>query len=477
MQTWAREVEKVKRLVPILFIYIIAAFVLFSGGCKYTPTPSSEEAVNNVNKNVNKTEPEAIKLALQKAPKIDLVKQLRKFPYPYDAMLAISSDIDLCTVEKFEAYHRFLNTKEQTPYGTGLGLDIGDSAWMYIGSDYSAKIDKKGHSVQYTMSYFQGVDPNHFKDANKINHYFNVGWIDSLHTFGDFSRSDKKILFSRKLAVSAWKAMNESGFKPKVWINHGSPSNAQNFGAYNPKMHFFDYQAGDNPKSPYYHTDLTIGNGIRYVWNSEGMNQFAYDNPLFPIKLRDGQKVWGFYRYTNEITKHKIDWTWEVNELPRQITKQRLDQLVQGRKYSIVTQHLGKGSEDFPFNAADIKTLQLLKSYQDDGKIMVARTERLLEYARAQKYVNYSIAKIKGKTYININSIDDPVFGSANPSLDEIRGLTFYVNDPQNTLVLLNYNLIPEDEIQRNGPDSDDKKSIEVKWFKPDYTDYTKVQQ
>ena len=49
-------------------------------------------------------------------------KDLRKFPYPYNAMLAISSDIDDTTLEEFKTYHEILNTKEQTPYGQGLGL-------------------------------------------------------------------------------------------------------------------------------------------------------------------------------------------------------------------------------------------------------------------------------------------------------------------------------------------------------------------
>ena len=157
-----------------------------------------------------------------------------------------------------------------------------------------------------------------------------------------------------------------------------------------------------------------------------------------------------------------------------QITKQRLDQLVQERKYSIITQHLGKGTDDFPFNSDDIQTLQLLKTYQDEGKILVARTVRLLDYARTQKFVRYSIAQVDGKKYINIDSIDDPVLGSSTPSMDEIRGLTFYVDDPENTYILLNFKLIAEGEIQRNGPDRDGKKSIGVKWFNPDFTDYTK---
>lgn len=106
--------------------------------------------------------------------------------------------------------------------------------------------------------------------------------------------------------------------------------------------------------------------------------------------------------------------------------------------------------------------------------MLVARTLRSLDYARARQFIQYSSAQIDGKTYININSINDPIFGNTIPLNDDIRGLTFYTDDPENTYILLNYQFIPENEIQRNGPDRDGKKTIGVKWFTPDFTDYTK---
>lgn len=468
---------KRNKLRLIIFIMLIAFAGLFTTGNHEFPTNPGPKTVLAVSTLSEAPLPEesisdTVKNTIENAKNTTSLVQLRKFPYPYDAMLAISSDIDNTTVEKFETYHQFLNTLEQTSHGPGLGLDIGDSAWFYVVNDSVINLDKEGHKADYSMSYFQGLNPNARKDADKIIHYYKVGWIDSLHSFGDFSRNDRSVKFTRDLAIAAWKAMNESGFKPKVWINHGSESNAQNFGAYNPKT-LFKYQAGDDPKSPYYHTDLTMDNGIRYVWNSIGMSQFSYDNPLFPIKLRDGRQVWGFYRYTHDLVKGKYDWTWETHELHRQITKQRLDQLVQERKFSIVAQHLGKESDGFPFNPIDIQALQLLKAYQDEGKVLVARTSRLLDYARAQKYVRYSIVQIDGKTYININSIEDAVLGPTTPTLDEIRGLTFYVDDPDKTYILLKLSLIPKEQLQRNGPDKSSKKSIGIKWFMPDYTDYS----
>ncbi|WP_407309726.1 hypothetical protein [Desulfosporosinus sp. SB140] len=477
-RAWHRAIRRRRRsritLIAFTFLLLLICLIMF----KHTEKMTSSKAIANTTTNTTTQSltskiPDAVKNALQGAILAKHPDLLRKFPYPFNAMLAISSDADMTTLEEFEEYHRFLNTKEQTPYGEGLGLDIGDSTWFYIANDTSEKVDKDGHSVDYSMSYFQGVDPQKLKDSKKIVHYFKVGWIDSLHTFGDFSRNDHLIKFTRSLAVAAWDAMNQSGFKPEVWINHGSETNVQNFGVYNSHT-LFKYQQGDNPKSPYYHTDLTLKNGIRYVWNSMGGNQFSYDDPLFPLHLRDGQNVWGFYRYTNELNKGKIDWTWETQFISRQITKTRLDQLVQEGKYSVVTQHLGKGSNGFPFTKEGIQTLHLLKTYNDEGKILVARTSRLLDYARSHKYVHYSVVQLDGKTYININSIDDLVLGSTVPSIDDIRGLTFYVNDPSNTCLLLNLNPISTDEIQYNSQDGNGKKSIEIKWYKPDYTDYTK---
>ncbi|NLI92795.1 MAG: hypothetical protein GX434_11505 [Peptococcaceae bacterium] len=389
-------------------------------------------------------------------------------------MLAISSDADMTTLQEFEEYHRFLNTREKTANGIGLGLDIGDSTWLYIANDTPEKADKDGHPADYSMSYFDRVNPQKLKDAEKINHYFKCGWIDSLHTFGDFSRNDHAIRFRRDLAISALKAMNDSGFKPKVWINHGSESNVQNFGGYNPKR-VTKFQGGDDPKSPYYHTDLTLNCGIRYIWNSIGSEKFSTDDPLFPVNLRDGQKIWGFHRYTHDIANGKAIWTWEPAELSKQITKSRLDQLVREGKYSIVTQHFGKGSNGFPFTQEGIQSLRLLKTYDDNGKILVARTSRLLDYARSRKYVHYAVAELDGKTYINIASIDDPIWGTSIPSLDEIRGLTFHVENPEKTILLLNMNPINMEDIQQNNPGQGGRKSISIKWFKPDYTDYTKT--
>ena len=62
---------------------------------------------------------------------VNNVTSLRKFPFPYQNMLSILSDTDLCSKKDFEEMHRFMNTLENCgDLGYGVGLDIGDTFFM-----------------------------------------------------------------------------------------------------------------------------------------------------------------------------------------------------------------------------------------------------------------------------------------------------------------------------------------------------------
>ena len=474
--------SKKSRKIRILTLATATLLILFSFFYlfKYIETKSNIKAVSTTNipktKNDKSKIPDGIPEAIlnSKDETTDSEnKDLRKFPYPYSAMLAICSDIDDATLEEFKAYHKFLNTKEQTPHGEGLGLDIGDSMWMYMADNVNYKVDNSGNGVENIMTFFKGTDKTQRHNADDIVHYFNSGWIDCLHTFGDFStKSEKGTTFNRTMAIDAWNALKTANLKPIVWINHGNKSNKQNFGAYG-TSNFMSYQQGDNPKSPYYHSDLTLENGIKYVWDSRSDYNFGHDYPLYEISLKNRKKVWGFYRYTNNLVNNKIDWTWIPKELHRQLTQSNLDNLVKNKQYSIVGQHFGVTTDDL-FTDENIKSLRLLKDYENTGKILVAKTTRLLNYANVHKFVNYNKVNDDGITYINITCINDPIFGKYVPNLDNIRGLTFYCDNPENTVLLLNKSKINSNEIQINPKDETGKSSISIKWFKPDYTDYTK---
>lgn len=398
---------------------------------------------------------------------------MRKFPYPYKSMLAICSDIDDATLEEFKTYHKFLNTKENTEYGQGLGLDIGDSFWMYMADDMNFKVDTQHHGVDHILTFFKGTNSKEDHNSKEIVHFIKSGWIDSIHSFGDFStNTEKTTKFNRNLAIDAYTALNNSKLNVSVWINHGNRSNTQNFGA-GDLSEFMSYQSGDNKDSKYYHTDLTLKNNIKYLWNSLNDTAFGVDYPLFEINLRDGQKVWGFSRHTNYIKDKKIDWTWTPEHLYRQLTKKNLDSIVEKHQYSIIAQHFGVSAEDL-FKEKNIKSLNNLKNYQDDGKILVAKTSRLLNYANVQKHIVFKKIIQNEKTYINVLYVKDPIFGKRIPTLDEIRGLTFYCDNPSKTNIYLNDVLVSKEDVLENTPkNAKEKSSISIKWFEPDYTDYT----
>jgi len=395
---------------------------------------------------------------------------VRKFPFPYRAMLAISSDLDECTPTAFLNYHRFLNTTATTPFGPGLGLDVADSFWLYNGTDYSQ---------DPVTSYCRGLDPTQRQDADFIERYWQCGWIDSLHTFGNFSRrTPGDFVFTRALAEQGWAVLDQAQIYPKIWVDHGTETNVQNCGSYS-LFTSSRYQRGDDPRSPFYHIDLTLAAGVKFFWHSRHSTAFGQAFPLSPIKFRDGRKAWTFDRYTGEPAGSGHNWTWVPSKLSSQLTADHLQSLVDNQHYSLVAQHLGQNSSDYEnrtsglYTEENLSALRRLADYQYRGEILVARTSRLLTYAVSQKYVRYATASHLGHTYINIQAIDDPVFGSYVPPLDELRGLTFYCPDPAATTLLVSMTALAPSEITLNPPDESGRPSLSVRWFDPDTTDYS----
>ena len=390
---------------------------------------------------------------------------IRKFPYPYKAMLSITSDCDSTTVESFERMHKFLNTFEDTAYGPGLGLDIADSFFVYDGSDKGVRL----------MSFSLGLDASTHLDANDIKKYYDAGWIDSIHAFGDFS-NEEELTFKRALAEDAWRQLNGSYMEPAVWIDHGTVTNVQNFGAYS-LFNSSRYQQGDNPKSPYYHTDITLGNSIKYAWYSRHSDKFGQEFPLEVKKLRDGQKVWNFTRYTSDNKDGEVDWTWRPNRLRDQLTKERLDGIADRGEYSIVAQHLTMYQKEEQMGREDVAALRMLADRQHKDKtILVSRTGQMLDYAVMTRYLKYQLIEYDGVMVININGVDDPVKGLREPMPGELAGLTFYSGDNiRDSIVYIHGSIIDPALMRINPPDSDGRYSVSISWHAPDTTDYTAV--
>ena len=396
----------------------------------------------------------------------------RKFPYPYKAMLALSSDADHMTLRKFNLIHEFLNTKEKTPFGYyGLGLDVSDSFFMYNGQNLPQIVDYGHKPMKDELTYFKGISSTPY-GKSVIDHYIQSGWLDTLHSYGDFSQvNPHHTLFSRALANQAVSALKAAGDNVTVWTDHGNMSNVDNFGSYGVSK-FYTYQQGANPHSPYYHTNLTIPYGVHFVWADRSSDVFSRRTTLYPIQLQDGRHVWGFWRYTDSgITRHQTEWNWSIGGLSAQLSQTHLNQLIAQHGYAIVAQHFYALNTKLPLPGNAIDALWRLADEYNHGNILVARESRLLNYNVLQQYVTYDVTYAKGVAYIHVRSIRDPVFGTYVPTVADLHGITFYTTNPAQTVLEIGNTRIPQSDLQDN-PSDGLYPSIGVKWFAPDTKNY-----
>ncbi len=401
---------------------------------------------------------------------------LRKFPFPFQAMLAIASDADHVTLRKFNVVHEFLNTKKDTMLGLGLGLDVSDSFFAYNGSDSPDIVDINHTPLRDEMTFFRGVSRQLYMGKILLR-YMRAGWIDSFHSMGDYSRVDStQTLFKRSQAEYAIAYLLKQGIHLTVTIDHGNQSNVANFGAYGYKDNpFFDYQQGANPYSPYYVADLLREIGVRFVWPDIYNGNFSMKSMLFPIHLQDGHTMWGFWRYTGRLVQgvirgklYNLRWEteWNPHDLYRQLSLRHLSELIRTHGYAIVAQHLEGNADAFVLPTSAIEALTRLAHFQDRGSILVARTSRLLMYNLVTQYLQFHTTYAKGVTTIDITRINDPVDGAWIPTLDQLHGVTFDVRDPNQVVLRVNGKLVPESWIKRS------PHTIGVVWFAPDYTNY-----
>lgn len=411
---------------------------------------------------------------------------VRRFPYPFRSMLAISSDTDRTTITRFRNIHRFLNTLEETPIGPGVGLDISDSLWVF----HDIAPGREASDLALYLGYDQSrPHPN----AEEFAFYARAGWVDTLHSYGNYTTDAPETRFERRHAELAIADLRARDLALPVWVNHGSRTNTQNFGGPAPQMQ------GDLPGSRYYHTDLLLDYGVRFAWNHLNGTTPGLESPLTPMRLRDGQSLWGFSRFTairgpearHVIENHAdffarnatlsdrlatpsgdaVTMVWWPDFLDAQFAAERLDELVENSQYCVAGQHLAdlRDSEWFPPAAAE--SFRRLKRYQDEGLTLVARASRLLEYARVSQYVRFDVRGTAGQLYIDIDSVADPVLGTFVPTLEQVRGLTFYVPEPETSYLLLGGEPIRNAELVRS-PSDGTGSSIGVSWFEPDTTDY-----
>lgn len=401
---------------------------------------------------------------------------LRKFPYPYKAAMTLCSDIDgTTTKEEFLEIQKFLNTKEETTMGQGVGLEIGNSFMMYA-------------PPTCAFSYFSGNPGN----ARIIGKFIKAGYIDFMHSYGE------KTDFARKDAIKAIEELNNNQYKVDVWVDHAkTPDNLGD-------DHTFGL--GDHPGSIVYHSDLTLAYGIKFVWLGRITTVIGQSVPItlktffsvydsrHPVdslknmvkefaknvlavfgnrkyamhksydlvriaKLNDGQKAYEFLRFDNYWKGVAEGAT--SKRLAYVISQQTLERLKEVGGYMVVYTHLGKNSDCSQVIAKETQTaLRDLASEYQRGNIYVTTTSKLLNYYLNHKYLNWSYETKGDEIIITISGVEDPVFGSFVPTTEDLQGIAFYVPDKEKIRIYINDKEITN--IQRNPPDFKERESVTI---------------
>jgi hypothetical protein len=275
------------------------------------------------------------------------------------------------------------------------------------------------------MTYFLGLTRRRLFDK-EIQQFIAQGWIDSLHTYGDFSKATETLSFRRAYArrgARVLKSMNKKriGGKIEVWIDHGNQRNIQNFGKQRP------YMMGDVIGASGYHADLTRSAGIRFVWTSEQRQGFGEKQVSTDFLGRDGTRFWGFRRFTPN---------WHVDRLHLQLSALNLRRLVLEGNRVIIAQHFGAlsdgGVAEHGLPDSAIQAFELLDSYSD--QILICRTSRLLDYEVAHQGLIWSFDGLANR--IIIHGIDDPLARRFNPTEEALRGISFAGANEKTTVML-----------------------------------------
>ncbi len=412
--------------------------------------------------------------------------RLRRFPAPYRAMLAISSDIDRTSIHGLRATHRFINSTEDTPIGPGLGLDFANSMWMYG----SARDDAHyGRVARAEVAYWKGRtgDVAQTPFADELVAYAHAGWIDTLHSYGNFSqRIPAREPFTRELARIAIDELARRDVFLQLWTNHGARTNAQNIGRRT-------FAEGDRRKTPAYHADLLHDYGLRFLAAGKMRPDIGYRLPIVRHRLTGGRFVHMWQRFTSirgdedvaaaaasiqagyvwrDRQGAPVTTVWTASLLHQQIKPSILDYAITHNLFVILGQHLGNQGPLPGFDRPAADALRRLKSHQDSGRILVARTSRLLRYAATLDALTWRVVQGADGPVVDILSLNDKVEGVRTPRLEDLRGITFEVRNGARAAIAIAGRSLAGNDVTRTS--DGENGTVGVAWHTVDTTDWTR---
>ncbi len=434
--------------------------------------------------------------------------RLKPYPHPFQAGFSICSDIDSASLGRFQAIHALFCSHGLVGEGSsewkalglsrnsrwydkevrglpGLGLPCADSFFLFRDATTFGMFRRDGESNRFVEDQQEGQNC-----AKLLREWLKGGAIDCFHAFLHYPRREVEPVLQD---FYDW-CEREEVSKPVVWTNHSAavtpsgicPNRLQphplmrlvRVSAKNllspvlglpryPLRHALARYQGDNPGSPYYINDLLAQNGLRYVWlncgdvqrNAISLPMHRYGEQLSilrPVEMDDGIRYYWFERCYGKLPHAKGEGIYLADseygyDSSRLISERNLQDLCALGGTCILTTHWTH-FRSLPLSDETIGRFRLLRDWYRAGKIWVAPTSRMLEWTRRRTFLDYTCRR-QGKTLlIEIQGVNDPIFGYERLAAEELQGIAFQADDPELAIsVAVNGELLTADQVQRAG--------------------------
>jgi hypothetical protein len=347
-----------------------------------------------------------------------IVGSLRDYPFPFSALLAISSDLDgTRTWQDYIDLIRFLNTTDTTIHGAGLGLEFANSIYF--------------DAAPGQFSYWSASEPQ----REALDALIRSGHVDTLHSFGDLARSGSDL--RRSLSE-----IGSRGYSFPVWVDHSRATT--NLG----KHHTRGY--GDIAGHEAYHVAELRSLGLTHCWLGQVTGRVASTLPLRPLsrgafrtsaesmrlaglkenvkvalaalgssryslhgnrplmaryRLRDDTELFEFIRCNPSPQGVAADTTAEG--LAESLSHFTLQQLVSRRGAMILYTHLGRRMPEVGTRAHQRirATLEEMAELQRNDQLLILTTSRLLDYLASRDHAEIRTQFSGARLNVSIRSM------------------------------------------------------------------------
>lgn len=209
------------------------------------------------------------------------------------------------------------------------------------------------------------------------------------------------------------------------------------------------FAQGDNPGTAFYNVDLVRAEGVGFFslnWVPAAVFDERLDLPerawgdrdsfLRAVTLDDGSQVWMFPR-----SNFGKEGTGSLEGL----TEAHLEELMERQRAAILYTHW---MNQPVFTAAGLEGLENLRRRFRAGEIWVAPTHEIVRFELVRTFLRFEVHSEDGALEIALGPVEDPLGGSFQPDLEDLRGISFSLPRGRPLQVRLDGRVLPPDRYE-----------------------------